>query len=242
MHETRRRMIPGAKGAVLFIHGIVGTPRFWDDYAQAIAQDWSVVNLLLPGHGGTVADFGRVRKGEWLTAVETELDALLAVHERVYIVGHSMGTLLALLAAKTRSERIAGMVLLAVPLRIFARPRALVGNILKGVGLGEKRETLQTYYGTEPDWRVWRYIPWIPRYLELFSLSRRARRELPGLETPVSAFMCARDELIARRSCRLLQEAPCATLTMLPGSTHHGIAPEDQALLLDALRHLTDAE
>ena len=77
MHQTRRRMVPGAKGAVLFIHGIVGTPRFWDDYAEALSPDWSVVNLLLPGHGGTVLDFGRVRKGEWLAAVETELDALL---------------------------------------------------------------------------------------------------------------------------------------------------------------------
>lgn len=239
MHQTRRRMVPGATRAVLFIHGIVGTPRFWDDYAEAIPQDWSLVNLLLPGHGGTVADFGRVRRGEWLQAVETELDALLAAHEQVYVVGHSMGTLLAILAARKRPERIAGMLLLAVPLRIFARPRALVGNMLKGVGLGEKRETLQTYYGTAQDWRAWRYIPWIPRYLELFSLSRQARRELPELATPASAFMCARDEMIARRSCRLLADAPCVTLTMLPGSMHHKLAPEDRALLMDALRRLS---
>jgi len=232
-------MVPGAKGAVLFIHGIVGTPRFWDEYAEAISPDWSVVNLLLPGHGGTVSDFGRVRKGEWLAAVEAELDALLSAHERVYIVGHSMGTLLAILAACKRPERIAGMVLLAVPLRIFARPQALIGNVLKGVGLGEKRETLQTYYGTAQDWRFWRYIPWIPRYLELFSLSRQARKALPGVTTPVSAFMCARDEMIARRSCRLLAEAPCVTLTMLPGSMHHKLAPEDQVLLMDALRRLS---
>lgn len=239
MHQTRRRMVPGATRAVLFIHGIVGTPRFWDDYAEAIPQDWSLVNLLLPGHGGTVADFGRVRRGEWLQAVETELDALLAAHEQVYVVGHSMGTLLAILAARKRPERIAGMLLLAVPLRIFARPRALVGNMLKGVGLGEKRETLQTYYGTAQDWRAWRYISWIPRYLELFSLSRQARRELPELATPASAFMCARDEMIARRSCRLLADAPCVTLTMLPDSMHHKLAPEDRALLMDALRRLS---
>lgn len=239
MHQTRRRMVPGATRAVLFIHGIVGTPRFWDDYTEAIPQDWSLVNLLLPGHGGTVADFGRVRRGEWLQAVETELDALLAAHERVYVVGHSMGTLLAILAARKRPERIAGLLLLAVPLRIFARPRALIGNVLKGVGLGEKPEELAKYYGTAQDWRAWRYIPWIPRYLELFSLSRRARRELPELTTPASAFMCARDEMIARRSCTMMAEAPCVTLTMLPGSTHHGIAPEDRALLMDALRRLS---
>ena len=239
MHQTRRRMVPGARGAVLFIHGIVGTPRFWDDYVAAVPQGWSVVNLLLPGHGGTVSDFGRVRKGEWLAAVETELDALLAAHERVYVVGHSMGTLLAILAACKRPGRIAGMVLLAVPLRIFARPQALIGNVLKGVGLGEKRETLQTYYGTAQDWRVWRYIPWIPRYLELFTLSRQARKALPGVATPVAGYMCARDEMIARRSCRLLAEARCVTLTMLPGSMHHKLAPEDQALLMDALRCLS---
>ena len=37
-------------------------------------------------------------------------------------------------------------------------------------------EMLKDFYGMDPDWRAWRYAGWIPRYLELFALSRQARQ------------------------------------------------------------------
>lgn len=236
IHAPFERLVPGACQAVLFVHGILSTPRFWDDFVQAVPPDVSVVSVLLPGHGGSVADFGRVPWGAWQSHVDQTVDRLLATHSRVYLVGHSMGALLSILRAVRCPEGIAGLILMAVPLRIAVKPSAVVHNMLKGVGLAESPEELASYYGTSQDWRVWRYIPWIPRYLELFRLSRDARRALPGLTVPTRAFMHGRDELVSRRSCRLLEACPAVTLTMLPDSMHHDISEPDRALILAALR------
>lgn len=237
-HAPYERIVPGARKAVLFVHGILSTPRFFDDYVAALPEDVSVHSLLLPGHGGSVADFGRVRRGAWQAHVEAALRALRARHEQVYVVAHSLGTLLALRCVIADPTLADGLLLIAVPLHIRVKPRSFVANILKGVGITESGETLQHYYGTAQDWRVWRYISWIPRYLELFSLCSAVRRELPGLATPARVFMSRRDELVSPRSGRVLAASPHVTLTELPGSEHHEFAPNDLILLLSSMKDM----
>lgn len=242
MHAPMKRIVPGAKEAVLFVHGIVSTPRFFDDFAAAVPADWSMHSVLLPGHGGTVRDFGRHGAKEWTAHVRAALDELRMTHERVYIVGHSLGTLLSIRAAVADSTRIAGMLLLCVPLRIRPKPSALLHNALKGIGLAENTAALHTYYGTEQDWRIWRYIGWIPRYLELFRESAAARRDLPRLTVPTLVYMAAKDELVSLRGEKDMGRTPCITLRRLPESMHHAFAPEDKRTLLEAVREMCGVE
>lgn len=231
-HAPFERIIPGASTAVLFVHGILSTPRFWDAFVAATPGNVSVRSLLLPGHGGSVLDFGRVPRGTWRRHVREALDALRATHERVFIVGHSLGTMLAIREAVGNAEKIAGLFLIALPLRIRVKPGAMLHNMLKGVGLAESPETLAQYYGTAQDWRVWRYITWIPRYLELFAECAAARKSLSALRVPTRAFMAAQDELVSPRSCRLLTGHEAVRMTMLPGSSHHEFGDLDRATLL----------
>ena len=238
MHRPVKRIVPGAENGVLFVHGIVSTPRFFDDFAAAVPPSWSVHSVLLPGHGGTVRDFGRHSAKEWAAHVRGALDEMRSTHERVYIVAHSLRTLLAIRAAAADDTRIAGMLLLCVPLRIWPKPSALIHNALKGVGLAENNEELHTYYGTEQDWRVWRYIRWIPRYLELFGESAAARKEVGRLTVPCRVYMAAKDELVSLRSEKAMAGKPAITLHRMPESMHHAFAPADKAALLAALREM----
>lgn len=242
MHEPYKRIVPGAENAVLFVHGIVSTPRFFDEYLEAVPPDWSVHSLLLPGHGGTVRDFGRHSAKEWTAHVRACLEELRAAHRRVYIVGHSLGTLLAIREAVRNDDRIAGMLLLCVPLRIWPKPSALIHNALKGVGLAENNAGLHTYYGIEQDWRVWRYIGWIPRYLELFRESAGARREVHRLKVPALVYMAEKDELVSLRGEKDMRSNPAITLRRMSGSMHHAFATEDKAMLLAALRDMCQFE
>lgn len=237
MHSPYKRIVPGAESAVLFVHGIVSTPRFFDDFVPLVPPDWSVHNLLLPGHGGTVQDFGRHTAKEWTAHVRAALDELRASHKRVYIVAHSLGSLLTIRQAAQDDACIAGMLLLCVPLRIWVKPSAMVKNVLKGVGL-TKNPDLHTYYGTAQDWRVWRYIRWIPRYMELFRESAAARREAAQVSVPCLVYMAKQDELVSLRGGKLLQANPAMSVRELPSSHHHDFPPEDKAVLLSALREL----
>ena len=237
MHREYKRIVPGAKKAVLFVHGIVSTPRFFDEYIAVLPEEVSVHSVLLPGHGGDVREFGRHSAGEWEAHVRAALEELRASHERVYIMAHSLGPLLSIREAVRDDTRIAGMLLLCVPLRIWVKPSGMLSKLGKGVGLS-REEDLHRYYGIRQDWRFWRYVRWIPRYLELFAISRAVRREIHLLKVQSCVFMAEKDELVSLRSTKCIADHRAITLRYLPGSDHNRYAPEDKAALQEALRTL----
>ena len=241
MHSEYRRIVPGAEKAVLFVHGINATPRFFDEYAAALPVEVTVHNLLLPGHGGSVRDFGRHDAREWEACVRSSLDVLRESHEQVYIVAHSLGTLLSIREAVRDDRKIAGLLLLCVPLRIWSRPTAWWGKLAKGLGGKAAEEELRTCYGTEVDWRIWRYIGWIPRYLELFKLSKETRQMIVRLNVPTVAFMAGKDEQVSLRSERCMAENPVIQLQRMEKSTHHIFTPEDKRAIRAALMAMCGA-
>ncbi len=236
VHAPVKRIVPGARCAALFIHGIVGTPRMFDEWAEQVPADWSLHNLLLPGHGGTAADFGRASMAQWREHVRHALHELRATHDQVYIMAHSMGSLLAIREAVRDDAQIAGMLLLCVPLRIFPEPIAMLRKLPKGLGVGDSGAPLYTYYGIAPEWRVWRYIRWIPRYLELFRESRAARRDVKRLTVPATALMAQRDELVSLRSERDMVDVPCVTVMRLPDARHYEYPPQAREIIARCLQ------
>lgn len=238
MHQPFKRIVPGAESAVLFVHGINATPRFFDEYVAALPEHVSVHNLLLPGHGGSVRDFGAHSAQEWEMHVRQALDALRKNHQRVYIMAHSLGTLLAIREAVRDSKSIAGILLLCVPLRIWSNPTAWWGKLAKGLGGKAAQEELRTCYGTEVDWRIWRYVGWIPRYAELFALSREVRRSIHRLKVPTCVFMAGRDEQVSLRSEHCMRGNPAITLRRMAKSTHHIFTTEDKRAITAALQEM----
>ena len=221
MHQPFKRIVPGAESAVLFVHGINATPRFFDEYVAALPEHVSVHSLLLPGHGGSVRDFGAHSAQEWEMHVRQALDALRKNHQRVYIMAHSLGTLLALREAVRDSKSIAWW-----------------GKLAKGLGGKAAQEELRTCYGTEVDWRIWRYVGWIPRYAELFVLSREVRRSIHRLKVPTCVFMAGRDEQVSLRSEHCMRGNPAITLRRMAKSTHHIFATEDKRAITAALKEM----
>ena len=49
IRETKKRLLPGAACAVLFVHGILGSPAQFAPFLPLVPQDWSSCNLLLQG-------------------------------------------------------------------------------------------------------------------------------------------------------------------------------------------------
>ncbi len=97
--------------AVLGLHGYGGYSGELALPARLLHQaGCSVYVPRLPGHGTTQQDFDRTTRHDWMSAaVESYLD-LSAAYEHVYVMGHSMGGLLAvLLAAVFPVERLALM-------------------------------------------------------------------------------------------------------------------------------------
>ena len=88
-HREYIRIQTESDTAVLLIHGILGTPNHFADLIPLIPERWSVCNLLLDGHGGTVADFAATSMKKWKAQVEPQFCEIARKHERIIFVTHS---------------------------------------------------------------------------------------------------------------------------------------------------------
>lgn len=232
-HEENRRMVPGADAAVLFIHGILGTPNHFSAFLPLIPVDISVVNLLLDGHGAGVRAFSRTSMKKWETQVEAAVDSLLATHKKLYIAGHSLGTLLAIEQAVKKP--VAGLFLLAVPIRLGIKPRVFA--TCWKVWRGRVRDTdvytvaAQNCCGVEQSKNLLLYLGWIPRFWELLVKIRKTQKLLPNLTAPAAVYQSAKDELVSTSSDSYLVSNSTMQVTCLENSTHYYYEPKDLALL-----------
>ena len=237
MHQEFRRVVPAADTAVLFIHGIVGTPRHFDDLIPLLPDTVSVHNLLLAGHGGSARDFARASMREWEAQVESAIAALAETHPHIYLVAHSMGALLSIEAALHHKE-VEKLFLLAVPLRIALTP-AMARNswkVYRNSIAPDDHAALaaQRCCGVAQTKNPLPYLGWIPRFLELFSKIRAVRKLLPKLTTPSLAVQSMEDELVSPRAMDELRRNPHITLLPLPHSGHYYYPPADKEALHEA--------
>ena len=237
MDQEFHRIVPAADTAVLFIHGIVGTPRHFDDLISLLPDTVSIHNQLLAGHGGSARDFARASMREWEAQVDAAIAALAETHQHIYLVAHSMGALLSIEAALHHKE-VEKLFLLAVPLRIALTP-AMVRNswkIYRGSIAADDHAALaaQRCCGVAQTKNPLPYLGWIPRFLELFSKISAVRKLLPKLTTPSLAPQSMKDELVSPRTMDELRRNSHITLLLLPHSGHYYYPPADKEALHEA--------
>ena len=109
--------LPGDRGAVLLLHGFTGSPYTMRPLGEALAEDgYHVYAPLIIGHGTSPEVLQHTRWNDWLISARRAFDRLAAQHERVHIIGFSMGALLAIVVAQERGARVAGLVAMSTPL------------------------------------------------------------------------------------------------------------------------------
>lgn len=235
-HKEYKRIVPEARAAILFVHGIVGTPYHFADFVSLVPGDVSVYNILLDGHGGSVRDFSHTSMQKWERQVRDAVEELTLSHTEVYIAAHSMGTLFAIDRA-IENETVKGLFLLAVPLKIAPKPR-MVANLCKVYFDKIKPDDVvaqaaKRCYGIAQDKNPFHYVGWLPRYFELFAKAKQMRARLPMLRTPTLAYQSARDELVSGKSAKMLKQNTSVSVVELQNSGHYYYAPNDLSFLFD---------
>lgn len=241
-HSEYIRIVDGSDKAVLMIHGIAGTPAHFRQLIPVIPADWSVYNILLEGHGKGPADFGAASMKKWKAQVEAKLGELFLRHRKVVLVAHSMGALFSIRAAVTYPDRIAGLFLLAVPLRPWVRFSTVLTSMKVASGRVRPEDraavAMQNSSSIRHGGPLWNYIFWAPRFAELLAECRRVRKLLPMLRVPCQSFQSQVDELVSVRTCRDLEGHPYIQNTVLTGSGHFAYGEADMRLLQARLGEL----
>ncbi|WP_085993433.1 alpha/beta hydrolase [Oceanobacillus senegalensis] len=132
----------------LVIHGFTGGPYEVNPLADFLRKqtNWHIEVPTLPGHGREL-DLKDVSYKEWITEAEYTLKKLKDQYETIYLIGFSMGGMIAAyLAAKYNIEKL---VLLA-PSRKYLSFRQIAHDIGEVVGDGVKgilnENKLYTHY------------------------------------------------------------------------------------------------
>ena len=227
-HAEYRRIIQNSDTAVLFIHGILSTPNFFSYFLNEVPDSWSIVNVLLDGHGKGVKDFSNSSMKKWKAQVDAWVDRLCQTHEQVYLVGYSMGTLLSAEAA-LNYPKVAGLLLLNVPLDVWVAPKILMfapkfcfGKIKDNSPEAE----FLTSVGVEPDKYLWRYWGWVPRFLELLKLCQKSKKRFRTLQLPTRMFQSDSDELVFPTTNRYVKKNPNIQNRVLEDCGHANYTPE----------------
>lgn len=112
--------IPGGRVGCLVLHGLMSSPgevRWLGEHLGALG--FTVYGARLPGHGADYHDAARVRWRDWLGSALDGVHLLRGACQRVFLIGHSIGGVVCLLAATT--VPVDGVAVLASPLRYYSR-------------------------------------------------------------------------------------------------------------------------
>lgn len=233
-HVEYKRMVDGARVAVLLVHGILSTPNHFRELIPLIPDNYSVWAMVTDGHCRKVRDFSRSSMKGWERSVENAVEELLQAHDEVYMVGHSMGTLMSIRQA-IKNPKVTRLFCIAVPIKVRVRVR-MIGMALKVyfdkidnddlklVGLKES-------YGIDESDKVFRYLGWIPRFLDLFKMIAETRKSLGELKTPCTAYQSALDELVSPKSVKILRNESQMHVVELKNSTHFYYEPLEMDIL-----------
>lgn len=239
MHKEYFYKNANSDTAVLFIHGILGSPNSFADLIRALKNRYTVLALLLPGHGGTARAFSESAMAQWENCVETAVKKLAQKYQNLILVGHSMGCLLAMQAAAATSNTcIKGLFLTAVPLHMQLTPSSASNSLKVVFNRVRPNDTLATAAKNAcsvDSGQLLEHLRWLPRFFELLKKARQCRTLPSQLSIPVLVFQSRKDELVARRSAKHFIGKPNYTLKVLENSRHYYYHPQERAQMADAL-------
>jgi len=225
---------------VVFIHGFMGSPRQFDRIAELTHKGgYNAQIILLPGHGGTLKEFSSSTYRMWRSHLYSELDRLSESYDKIWLVGHSMGGLLALCAGRYPSRKISGIFLISTPMELTFLSKEDIKIRLAQVFLDEDHYVNKEYIGKSSIPRT-HSMPFhaLAPMVEVRKLMSVTRALLPKVRIPVEAVYSVSDELVSIRSLKILKSglvhAPLK-YTVLVDSLHAYFTDEEKELIDKAL-------
>ena len=191
----------GGDVGVLLLHGLTGAPTEMRGLGEHLhRQGFTVRAPLLPGHGTHHVDLENVTKTQWVDAAREQLLQLRATSSKVFVVGQSMGGLLALVLGAERRECVAvdGIIALAPALVIsrlawFTRFEALLPRFFP-----KREERRPDLVDGAQIKEMWSYTH-TPRKTvrELLRLQNDVRSLLPHISAPLLLLQGRQDRLVS---------------------------------------------
>jgi pimeloyl-ACP methyl ester carboxylesterase len=238
----------------VFVHGAGLDHTVWSWQSRWLAfRGWNVLAIDLPGHGGSagipLTDIGAM--AQWLLAV-----IMAAGAESATVIGHSMGSLIALEAAALAPSRIDGLVLIGSAATMPVHPDLLAAaqanqqsaiDMVNLWGFGYRAgiggSAAPGFWMVGAGERILQRARQGVLYADLAACNgyRNGLAAAAKVRAPTLLVSGERDQMTPLKSARQLAAAiPSARLLVLAGAGHM-LLTERPDELLDALAERLDA-
>lgn len=227
---------------MLLLHGFTGSPHTMQPVSDAVAAaGFDVTVPCLPGHGTVVDDLLDTTWADWSATAEAAYAAVRAAHDRVVVVGLSMGgTLTAWLTSRHADVDAAAfinpMVLPVDPLlQDMVREMLATGEVFAPQA-GDGRSDIADPDAVE---NAYAETPLRP-VLTLFEAVDRLQADLEKIACPIVIMTSPQDHVVDPASSDLLASSVSGTVerVILPRSFHVATHDYDKQLVIDTVLEL----
>ena len=244
--------LPGGRSGVLMIHGLTGTPTEMRMVGKGLNREgFTVYGMQLAGHCGDEADLLATDRNDWYRSVCAAADKLRGEVDRMFVVGLSMGSLLALKLAADRPDQVAGLGLYGTTFAYDGWSIPWIGKLsfllplVVRMGFGHRRKFDESFpYGIK-DERIRQRIagsmlsgdsaaaglagnPW-PSLAEFYRLSYRVRKLLGRVRTPCLVMHARDDDVASLRNVQTLVRGVAGPVeTVLLDNSYHMITVDQE--------------
>lgn len=235
-HLEYIKEVENANTVFIFIHGIVGSPNHFDDFICHVPSNYSIYNILLEGHGKSVKDFSKASKTKWEKQVENLVHRLSTMYDNIYLVAHSMGTLLSIQNA-IKNKKVKGLFLLATPFKMMLMPSMIKTSfkiyLNKISDKDIKTKEAKRCYSIGSSKNIFSYLGWIPRFIDLFKISKETKKVVKNLNVPTYVYLSKKDEVVSKKSIKYLKDNKNISTYTLENSTHFYYDKFDKLFLIE---------
>ncbi|RKD21881.1 hypothetical protein BEP19_14330 [Ammoniphilus oxalaticus] len=200
----------------LLLHGFTGGPFEVEPLSERLAaQGWSIAAPTLPGHGDEKDAMKQVTWKDWIKKAEDELKELLLTCSEVYLIGFSMGGMIA--AYLSTKYQVSKLVLLNACV-YYINPAQVYQNIAEAIksNFTANSEIIKRYMEKSLSAPV-RSIVHFRRLITVL------RPELSKVTAPTLILQGERDDLVEPRSAEYIYdqiESDIKEIHFLPQSKH----------------------
>jgi len=239
-HAPVYREHPDSKGIVVFVHGFMGSPQQFSGLFDVVyRQGYSVSALLLPGHGGSAKYFASGTCERWQGHVDGEVERLSQQYRSIFLVGHSMGGLLAINSSVKFGKSVRGLFLITCPFVLTSFSLYALKLRLKQAFSRRNNPIKKAYFDScsvtlSPDiiWCTGRPSAEVKKLIYI------TESNLQKVRVPVTAVYSYADELTSMKSLDILksglQDIPFKQM-LLTDSIHVYYTPQEQSIIEKSL-------